>query len=326
MFFFKQEVKKEMQDFQRKFFIVLIAVVFVAITAAGAGVYWSKKMNVEKSMADRAVQPQKPFEGDGGSYRTFVNSTAEGHTVYVRYYFFNLTNGPSVVAGAPPKFTTVGPYTYQKIKTCFDVVFQDGNGTVRFKEHTKHMWIPELSKSDTDGRQLSEDDIIVQMNMPLYRLTATAAMQCAAGNTTLWSSLNSIMERTGSSLFVPRKVHAHLWGYDDALLRALGQPSHHHGFFTQDSQDTMDTEKRTGSMGLGTSSQFTMIKVLGSQPPRRMGYSVPPEQQGRQVHRAPPLAQPPLPHWHTHLREGCDHAQCEAQALCLGLKDRRYKL
>jgi len=251
-----------MQAFQRKFFIVLIAVVFVAITAAGAGVYGPKKMNVEKSMADRAVQPQKPFEGDGGSYRTFVNSTAEGHTVYVRYYFFNLTNGPSVVAGAPPKFTTVGPYTYQKIKTCFDVVFQDGNGTVRFKEHTKHMWIPELSKSDTDGRQLSEDDIIVQMNMPLYRLTATAAMQCAAGNTTLWSSLNSIMERTGSSLFVPRKVHAHLWGYDDALLRALGQPSHHHGFFTQDSQDTMDTEKRTGSMGLGTSSQFTMIKGL----------------------------------------------------------------
>ena len=316
-----------------KTFIVIIAVVFVAIAATGAGVYWSIKNDVEKTMAKRAVQPMKPSEGDGGSYRTFVNSTAEGHIDYVHYYLFNLTNGPSVVAGKPPEFTTVGPYTYQKIVTRFDVVFQDDIGTVRYKGRTEYIWVPELSESDNDGRQLSEDDLIVQMNMPLFKSISTAVTQCAVGNATLWNSLPSIMERTGSSLFMPRKVRAHLWGYSDTLLREVGQPSQHRGFFTQDSQDTMDTEQRTGSMGLGTSSQFTMIKgqrtlsVWGSPEANRLdGWDTqyPPEPQGPLVHRAPPLARLPQPHWHTHLREGRDHAQGEAQSLRLGPKSHRY--
>ena len=117
-----------------KIFVASITVVFVAIAAAGAGVYWFIKVDVDKTTAESAVQPQKPFEGDGGSYRSFVNSTAEGQIELVHFYFFNLTNGHAVLAeGVPPEFSTVGPYTYQKLLTRSDVVFQDNNGTVRFK-------------------------------------------------------------------------------------------------------------------------------------------------------------------------------------------------
>jgi len=81
----------------RKMFIVIIAAVsLIGIAAAGAGVYWSINTKVEKTTNDQAVQPKKSFEGDGKSYNSFVNPTAEGHVKHMHYFLFNLTNGLSV--------------------------------------------------------------------------------------------------------------------------------------------------------------------------------------------------------------------------------------
>lgn len=236
---------------------ISFAALFIIIIGLGAfGLF-----TIPKAVA-AAMNKIPVLTNSGDSLEGFRNSSV---ITYVSHTFFNLTNGDDVTAkGAVPSFKSVGPYTYRKQSTKFDINFQDDNGTVQSKGNTVYIWDAEHS-IDGFGNQLFETDIIIQMNTPLYGLTAAAKQMCDAGEKTLWSMLGPLKGMTKSSLFQTRPVSEFLWGANYALLGAIGK----NPFFTlfqRNSSDAMPSERYTGATSLDLASVITMYLGMRTLP------------------------------------------------------------
>ncbi|ODN04769.1 Lysosome membrane protein 2 [Orchesella cincta] len=89
--------------------------------------------------------------------------------LFQHLYFFNVTNPNEVVQGGKPILQEIGPYVYQQKRRKFDIVFNDQNDTIFYREKADYFFRLDLSKG-------SESDRITFVNLPLVG-TANKALK-----------------------------------------------------------------------------------------------------------------------------------------------------
>nr|XP_043868769.1 lysosome membrane protein 2c [Solea senegalensis] len=128
--------------------------------------------------------------------------------IYMQFYFFNLTNPLEVLDGEKPAVVEVGPYTYREYRPMEQVNFQD-NGTKVAAVNTKtYIFQQNMSRGP-------ESDLIRTVNIP-------AIVKMMFKNHSVMANLiSSYMKFEEEGLFTTRTVGELLWGYEDAVLKAL---------------------------------------------------------------------------------------------------------
>ncbi|KAM8829071.1 lysosome membrane protein 2c isoform 1-T1 [Spinachia spinachia] len=129
--------------------------------------------------------------------------------VYMQFYFFNLTNPVEVLNGDRPAVVEIGPYTYREHRPMEQVDFQD-NGTKVAAVNTKtYIFQRNMSRGP-------ESELIRTVNIPVMTVIEQFKDQPLMANL-----ISSYMRSTDEGLFTTRTVGELLWGYEDALLKAL---------------------------------------------------------------------------------------------------------
>ncbi|XP_033503006.2 lysosome membrane protein 2c [Epinephelus lanceolatus] len=129
--------------------------------------------------------------------------------IYMQFYFFNLTNPEEVLGGDRPAVVEIGPYTYREYRPMEQVDFQD-NGTKVAAVNTKtYIFQRNMSRGP-------ESDLIRTVNIP-----AMTVMEQFKDSTIMANLISAYMRSSGEGLFITRTVGELLWGYEDALLKAL---------------------------------------------------------------------------------------------------------
>ncbi|CAL8137071.1 unnamed protein product [Orchesella dallaii] len=80
--------------------------------------------------------------------------------LFQHLYFFNVTNPQEVTKGGRPILQEIGPYVYQQKRRKYNIVFNEQNDTIFYREKTEIFFRPDLSKG-------SESDRITFVNLPL---------------------------------------------------------------------------------------------------------------------------------------------------------------
>ncbi|XP_071321536.1 lysosome membrane protein 2c [Trachinotus anak] len=129
--------------------------------------------------------------------------------IYMQFYFFNLTNPLEVLDGDRPAVVEIGPYTYREYRPMEQESFQD-NGTKVSAVNTKtYIFQRNMSRGP-------ESDLIRTVNIP-----AVTVMERFKDEPLVDNLISSYMKATDEGLFTTRTVGELLWGYEDALLKAL---------------------------------------------------------------------------------------------------------
>lgn len=129
--------------------------------------------------------------------------------IYMQFYFFNVTNPLEVLDGDRPAVVEIGPYTYREYRPMEQVDFQD-NGTKVTAVNTKtYIFQRNMSRGP-------ESDLIRTVNIP-----AMTVMEQFKDDTFIGRLISDYMKSTDEGLFTTRTVGELLWGYEDALLKAL---------------------------------------------------------------------------------------------------------
>lgn len=126
--------------------------------------------------------------------------------VFMEFFFFNMTNVDEFMAGAKPRVTQVGPYTYREYRYKENVSMVE-NGT-KVSAYTTKTFVFLREKSVGDP---SEDNITT-VNIPVWAAMSKLKGSWKAGFTAMW------MKSIKSGLFTTRTVHELLWGYEDPVL------------------------------------------------------------------------------------------------------------
>ncbi len=143
------------------------------------------------------------------TYKPWVKSTVP---IYAKYYFFHIVNPLEVKQGAKPVLEERGPYSYITHTQKINITWQQSNATVSYDEKTWYTFDRASSCVSCDPF----DDEVTTINIPLMTV---AAMLKNYPDFMHWKMLVSIfLKNYKEQLFITRKVHDLLWGYEDPLL------------------------------------------------------------------------------------------------------------
>ncbi|XP_023257267.1 lysosome membrane protein 2-like [Seriola lalandi dorsalis] len=162
--------------------------------------------NVFPHLLQSVVKKEVVLKNGTEAFEAWENPPAP---IYMQFYFFNLTNPLEVLDGERPAVVEIGPYTYREYRPMEQVNFQD-NGTKVTAVNTKtYIFQRNMSRGP-------ESDLIRTVNVP-----ALTVMERFKDEPFFDSLISSYMKSTDEGLFTTRTVGELLWGYEDALLRAI---------------------------------------------------------------------------------------------------------
>ncbi|XP_040013934.1 lysosome membrane protein 2c [Xiphias gladius] len=162
--------------------------------------------NVFPHFVQSMVKKEVVLKNDTEAFEAWENPPAP---IYMQFYFFNLTNPLEVLDGDRPAVVEIGPYTYREYRPMEQVNFQD-NGTKVTAVNTKtYIFQRNMSRGP-------ESDLIRTVNIP-----AMTVMERFKDESIVANLIASYMKATAVGLFTTRTVGELLWGYEDALLKAL---------------------------------------------------------------------------------------------------------
>lgn len=175
-----------------------------------------------------------PSVADYGRWSNAADPNAD--VIYMDFYVHNFTNAAAILQGARPNVTELGPLRYAYHKNELNVSWSpdDGGDTVDFL--TWQWYVPDAAT------ELLQNTTVTTLNVPLLgvlRSPLTAglgellyvALALAYGG----ADLNSL-------LFVQRTMGEVIWGWEDPLLRVLGDfkpgvPSRYPGLQQNDTSE-----------------------------------------------------------------------------------------
>ncbi|XP_077479354.1 lysosome membrane protein 2c [Stigmatopora argus] len=129
--------------------------------------------------------------------------------IYMQFYFFNLTNPLEMLDGDKPAVEEIGPYTYREYRFMEEVSFQDNDTKVTSVNTKTYMFQPDMSRGP-------ESELIRTVNIP-----AMTVMEKFKNDPFIANLISSYMKHEDEGMFTTRTVGEHLWGYEDALLKAI---------------------------------------------------------------------------------------------------------
>ncbi|AWP15161.1 putative lysosome membrane protein 2-like [Scophthalmus maximus] len=162
--------------------------------------------NVFPRLVQSMVKREVVLENGTEAFEAWENPPAP---IYMQFYFFNLTNPLEVLDGDRPAVVEIGPYTYREYRPMEQVSFND-NGTKVTAVNTKtYIFQRDMSRGP-------ESDLIRTVNIP-----ALTVMEQFKDSSLEANLISSYMRAADEGLFTTRTVGELLWGYEDALLKAL---------------------------------------------------------------------------------------------------------
>ncbi|KAM9735347.1 lysosome membrane protein 2c [Menidia menidia] len=129
--------------------------------------------------------------------------------IYMQFYFFNVTNPLEVLEGDRPAVVEIGPYTYREYRPMEQVAFQDNDTKVAAVNTKTYIFQPNMSRGP-------ESDLIRTVNIP-----AVTVMERFKDSPFEANLISAYMSSSKEGLFSTHTVRELLWGYEDALLKAL---------------------------------------------------------------------------------------------------------
>lgn len=126
--------------------------------------------------------------------------------IYRKFYVFNVTNHEEYLAtGAKPNLQQLGPYTYRQYEDKEEVVVDDEDDTLSYRNKKTFVYLPEASEG-------SLDDVVIVPNIP-------AASIVEKVNETDYLLISILLNSTGTTAFVNVTVGQFLFdGYKDAFV------------------------------------------------------------------------------------------------------------
>ncbi|XP_053709141.1 lysosome membrane protein 2c [Synchiropus splendidus] len=161
--------------------------------------------NVFPQLVQSVVKKQVVLENGTMAFDAWESPPAP---IYMQFYFFNLTNPTEVLSGARPAVVEIGPYTYREYRPMEDIDFLDNGTKVAAVNNKTYIFQPNMSRGP-------ESDLIRTVNIPAVTLMERFKDSAFA------TLISSYMRYTGETLFTTHSVGEFLWGYEDALLKAL---------------------------------------------------------------------------------------------------------
>lgn len=145
---------------------------------------------------------------------TLGNFVAPPIPIFMQFYFFNVTNPDAILEGEIPKLEQIGPFTYEEKRLKFDLLWEEGDDTVTYKQNKTFFFRPDLSNG------LTEDDNITTINAPMVSLAAK--LSSSSISYVLSSVMSLMMSRHEMELFITRRAGDLLYeGYQEDLLLDL---------------------------------------------------------------------------------------------------------
>lgn len=142
------------------FLSILLLTVGVLLLIAGPVAYVVINNGVKNGVEENVVVDSKEHDGYEG---WLSNGQTKDPSLYSKFYAFNVTNLPEVLAGETPIVQEVGPYIYKQVDEKVDVVFYEEGNEVSYKWFTHYHYLPQLDGEDS----APETDLLTTVN-PAY--------------------------------------------------------------------------------------------------------------------------------------------------------------
>ncbi|XP_037795050.1 scavenger receptor class B member 1-like [Penaeus monodon] len=187
---------------RRKMSICQIVLLVLGVLAAGTG--FAMLVGAYDAIFDSVLQSQMQVTEGSRAYDIWRLTPVP---LFLRLYFFNLTNPDEFAKGAKPIVQQVGPYCYREYHEKQNLTFHP-NYTVTFFQQRWWHWDQEMSGNNT------RDDVITIVNaVPISAAWSVRSLKPAL------SSLNSMFNLLGEQLIVRATAGEIIFdGFQDPLL------------------------------------------------------------------------------------------------------------
>ncbi|KAF2358401.1 CD36 family, partial [Trinorchestia longiramus] len=215
------------------------------------------------AIMDWKIGPKLVISPDSPTIDNFI---AAPIPIYMQFYFFNVTNTQSVLAGGKPALQQIGPFTYLEKRRKHDLNWTDD--TVEYLENTKYFFVPEMSNG------LTEDVPITTLNPILISVASKLANIKTSVSSAIHAMFELARQRFDLTVFITRKTGELLFkGYEENFLIELSKftrnPMHETGkfgfFYQKNDSDGGKYSIFTGSSGLDllqVIDEFKNMKAL----------------------------------------------------------------
>ncbi|KAK7066711.1 Scavenger receptor class B, member 2 [Halocaridina rubra] len=146
--------------------------------------------------------------------------------IYMQFYLFNVTNPDEIrFHGAKPALQEVGPYTYEEVRTKFDMEWNNTDDTVTYLQNKTFFFREELSSGLESDRVTTINALMVAIAKKVEQLPSA-----------IQALVELVFLRFQETLFITKPVSELLFkGYEAPLLSELikytGDPTNSKGKF-----------------------------------------------------------------------------------------------
>lgn len=130
--------------------------------------------------------------------------------IYMKFYFFNVTNPLEVLDGEKPVVDEIGPYVYREYRPKEDIVFLENGTEVSAVNRKTYVFDSILSKGNPST------DLIRTINIPVVTLLEMILNYKYVDF--LRPVIEAALKTYNAGVFTTRSVHEMLWGYKDPIL------------------------------------------------------------------------------------------------------------
>ncbi|OXA40564.1 lysosome membrane protein 2 [Folsomia candida] len=174
----------------------------------------------------KKIKQQIRLERGGELYNKWVDVKIP---IYMKVYFFNITNPAEFSEGEKPILQEVGPWIYQQRRQKVVLLTNPENDTVQFRPKITYFFRANMSQGRT------EEDVLNFVNVPLLSVISKAMSMGGFAR----SLIKGIVDDHAEELFVQKTVGELLFkGYDEPMIRELSEfqgeeimPDNQFGFY-----------------------------------------------------------------------------------------------
>ena len=146
-----------------------------------------------------------PLSESSSTFDSFKNPPAD---IYMKFYFFNLTNAEDVmVNGSKPQFTEIGPYSYKNMRVKSNIEFSSDGVEISYDE-------AKFYEFDREASAGSDEDTFINLDLVAYKITKQAYDKGSAP-----LLLKTLVRLGREKPFTEYVVKDFLFGAEDKLIK-----------------------------------------------------------------------------------------------------------
>lgn len=130
--------------------------------------------------------------------------------IYMKFYFFNVTNPLEILDGEKPVVDEIGPYVYREYRPKENIEFLENGTEVSAVNPKTYVFEAEMSKGNP------RTDLVRTVNIPVVTILERIMQNKYVD--LLRPIVEAALRTYNEGIFTTRSVHEMLWGYKDSIL------------------------------------------------------------------------------------------------------------